>query len=122
LKQSVPAENANTECVSGIKGDIIQVTNLIVLAVMQVNRTLSSLENPVNVNPILYVPYDTTARLQVQIYVDHSIIEVFINGGKYCITTRIYPSTPAPDQHVEVFANGGSIQFMAHVYTMNGVW
>ena len=92
------------------------------IAVMQLNRTKSSVTNPVNVNPILYAPYDANGPLNCRIFIDHSIVEIFINDGKYCLTTRIYPSTPENEQQIQLFANDGSATFETQVYTLNAIW
>jgi beta-fructofuranosidase len=46
--------------------------------------------------------------LNLHIYLDHSILEVFANG-RQCLTQRIWP-TRADSQGVSVFARGGSIK------------
>ena len=53
--------------------------------------------------------------LSLQIFVDHSVVEVFANG-RLCLTSRIYP-TRSDSLGVTLFASGGS----AHVNTLD-VW
>ncbi len=41
-------------------------------------------------HPLPLAPGD---RLQLRVFVDHSVLEVFANG-RACLTTRIYPTRP----------------------------
>lgn len=61
----------------------------------------------------------TPRAVEVHVFVDHSIVEVFLNDEK-CITARAYPTTPKSDG-VRISASGGttSIDYV-DVWSMNG--
>ncbi len=59
--------------------------------------------------------------LRLQVFVDHSVIEVFANG-QVCLTSRVYPTRP-DSLGVELFASGGSAQVNElDVWKMASVW
>jgi len=61
-------------------------------------------------NQINYKPVDK--KIDLEVFVDRSSIEVFIDGGKYTIST---PFTPDPaSNRYELFTNGGEI-FIEHL-------
>jgi fructan beta-fructosidase len=51
-------------------------------------------------------PVDTSRPVRLQIFVDRSSVEVFVNGGEPVITSRIFPS--AASDGFEQYANGGA--------------
>ena len=59
--------------------------------------------------------------LDLQIYVDRSIIEVFANA-KQCLTLRVYPDDEASKQ-VSIFSRGGSARLLSLTkWDMESVW
>jgi beta-fructofuranosidase len=46
------------------------------------------------------------ARLQLQVFLDKSVLEVFVGDGATCVTRIIEP--PQNDLEVEVFSTGGN--------------
>jgi len=95
LKSSIPNSQTNPQTISGAK------------PLLQANRTLSSLypraDSFAESGPLQNLPSNHTASLHI--FVDHSIIEVFANGGRQRLTTRVYP-TLADSRFAEVFAEG----------------
>lgn len=51
------------------------------------------------------IPLNDTERLSLQIFIDRSSVEVFVNGGEYCLSSRIYPDEKSGD--IIMFANHG---------------
>jgi beta-fructofuranosidase len=49
---------------------------------------------------------DEKAPLTLHLFLDKSVMEVFVNGGRACVTRVIYPGEE--DKAVEVFAEGGT--------------
>ena len=100
LKINVPNKNPNDLATSGIRELLI------------VNRTASSLSKTTATNddggPVVGYPNEETSNTitrVLRVFVDHSIVEVFANGGRNRITTRIYP-TLEQSVGVEVFVDG----------------
>lgn len=59
--------------------------------------------------------------VRLQVFVDHSVVEVFANGHA-CLTSRIYPSR-SDSLGVEVFAAGGCAHLSAlDVWQMGAIW
>ncbi|MFC0227151.1 glycoside hydrolase family 32 protein [Serratia aquatilis] len=60
-------------------------------------------------------------KLALQIFVDRSSLEVFVNHGEACLTSRIYPQDG--DRHIALFAEAGSAQFgEIEAWALNSVW
>ncbi|MDB5019327.1 MAG: hypothetical protein JWQ28_454 [Pedobacter sp.] len=59
---------------------------------------------------------DTTKPVKFNVFVDGSVVEVFIND-RYAFTTRIFPSK-RESNHAEIFAMGDSIQVKAETWTI----
>ncbi|WP_342330877.1 glycoside hydrolase family 32 protein [Pedobacter sp. FW305-3-2-15-E-R2A2] len=59
---------------------------------------------------------DTSKPASFHVFVDGSVVEVFINN-QHAFTTRIFPSKRSSDQ-AEVFAEGGNINLKAEVWTI----
>ena len=76
------------------------------------------LASPPEIGP-LYL--GESESLDLQIYVDRSIIEVFANG-KQCLTLRVYPDDEASKQ-VSIFTRGGSARLLSLTkWDMESVW
>ena len=60
-------------------------------------------------------------KVRLDIFVDHSIVEVFINSGKVSLTSLIFPDT---DGHsLELFATGGMAVFdQVEVVKVKSIW
>jgi len=55
------------------------------------------------------------------VFLDKSVMEVFVDGGRECVTRVIYPGQS--DLGVEVFAEGGSAAVRSlDVWQMGSVW
>jgi len=50
-------------------------------------------------------PLNDSKTLSLQVFIDRSSIEVFVNGGEACLSSRIYPSPT--DRGLTLFADGG---------------
>ena len=48
-------------------------------------------------------------KIQVQIYFDNSIAEVFVNGGEAAFTAQLFPN--ANDKGIVLFSKGGKSKF-----------
>jgi len=51
------------------------------------------------------IPLSNTELLSLQIFIDRSSVEVFVNNGEYCLSSRIYPSEKPRD--IAIFSNHG---------------
>jgi beta-fructofuranosidase len=59
--------------------------------------------------------------LDLWIFLDHSVLEVYADGGRMCIT-RVLNAAPA-DQGVAVFARGGQAEFqLLRTWPMKSIW
>jgi fructan beta-fructosidase len=58
-------------------------------------------------------------KLRLQIFVDHSIIEVYINGGEQVITDQIFPTG---DYKVVTFAKDGETVTSIKTWTIKSTW
>jgi fructan beta-fructosidase len=59
-------------------------------------------------------------RLKLHIFVDHSIVEVFINDGEQVITSQVFPT--GKDSKIEVFKEDGEAQFNIKAWSLQSVW
>ena len=94
LKSGVSFLNSNAVCVSGVKPK----QNNKQFVWVYVNRTLSQ-KNPSPARGIVHAPLwlESTSMnnqwfLELDIFIDHSVIEVFEpEGGQFVTTARVYP-------------------------------
>jgi hypothetical protein len=100
LKSSIPASNPNPQTISGAKG------------LLRTNRTLSSLypraDRFPEFGPLLPPAPGSDAvanTVTLHVFVDHSIVEVFVNEGRERLTSRVYPTLPS-SRFVELFVDG----------------
>ena len=49
-------------------------------------------------------------EIQLQLFLDVSSVEIFVNGGRHVITANVYPDKE--DQGIEFFSEGGSCTFL----------
>jgi fructan beta-fructosidase len=60
-------------------------------------------------------------NIDLNIYFDNSIVEVFANDGEYVITTQIFPNKD--ENGIELFSNNGTTNFMnVNIAQMRSVW
>lgn len=79
-------------------------------------------KNSVNVGGKKYAfEHENGKPLTLNVFIDKSLVEVFIDGGRVCVTRVIY-SRPS-DLGVEVFAEDGSAHVDSiDVWTLKPVW
>jgi beta-fructofuranosidase len=64
---------------------------------------------------------DASGRVVLQIFLDHSVVEVFTPGG-FCLTSRIYPTCP-DSLGVDVIVRGGIAKQLAlESWTLRSIW
>ncbi|MBM4034749.1 MAG: glycoside hydrolase family 32 protein, partial [Planctomycetes bacterium] len=64
---------------------------------------------------------DKQRTLTLHVFLDKSAMEIFINGGRECVTRVIYPGQD--DLGVEAFAEGGSATIRAlDVWLLGSIW
>jgi fructan beta-fructosidase len=60
-------------------------------------------------------------RIRLRLFVDESLIELFVDNGETVFTTLIYPA--ADSEGLELFATGGTALFrFVDVYRMKSIW
>ena len=67
---------------------------------------MTSEPNPIATYQVAPFSLKKKEKLEIQIFIDKSIIEIFANG-RQCVTQRVYP-TRSDSQGIEVFSTGGS--------------
>jgi len=107
LKRLIPTFSPKIGTVSGVK------------ALLEVDRTYSSLASDANKNPQI-APLSSPPET-VQVFIDHSMVEIYVNGGRTNLVSRIYPTLPA-SQLVSVFVEGGTVKMSLDVWEMNSIW
>jgi beta-fructofuranosidase len=64
---------------------------------------------------------ETEKQLKLHLFLDRSVLEVFANDGRVCVTRVI--DTLAQDTSIELFATGGRARFESvKVWEMNSIW
>lgn len=87
-----------------------------------VNRDQASLDQRADINdatmPVILAPGEP---LRMQIFVDHSIIELFVNG-RLCLACRVYP-TRDDSQDISFFSRRGLTEVTdINIWNMNAIW
>lgn len=60
-------------------------------------------------------------QIKLRLFVDESIVELFVDGGDTVFTTLIYPGPSS--QGIELFAEEGAVTFTSvNVYEMRSIW
>ncbi len=60
-------------------------------------------------------------RLKLQLFIDRSVIEIFVNGQQ-CLTSRVYP-TDTEGMNVQFLTHGGNSQIVAlDVWSLRSIW
>jgi len=107
LKRAVPAAVHAKDIVSGVK-------NLIV-----VDRQHSSLATDANKQPQT-APLSAPPK-NIKIFIDKSVVEIFVDGGKTNIVSRIYPQL-STSQGINIFATGGTVKAIVDVWQLSSIW
>ena len=92
-------------------------------ALLQIDGTSSSIRNDLIPRPPEIGPLniDDDQPVELRIFVDRSIVEVFANG-RQCLTLRAYPDRD-DSVGVSLFARGGSAKFTdIEAWQMECVW
>lgn len=100
LKSGVPYVTSNSVCTSGVKQRL--ASNKLVW--IYVDRHLSQM-NPDAAHDTVHAPLwlqaEFLATVELDIFIDHSVIEIFEKTeGRFALTTRVYPE----DEDAEHFA------------------
>lgn len=67
------------------------------------------------------VPLPEADILSLRVFIDRSSLEVFVNHGEACLTSRIYPTDG--QRSVTLFAEGGLAQFgAAQAWKLESIW
>jgi len=67
------------------------------------------------------VPLPEADILSLRVFIDRSSLEVFVNQGEACLTSRIYPTDG--QRSVTLFAEGGLAQFgAAQAWELESTW
>jgi len=67
------------------------------------------------------VPLPEANILSLRVFIDRSSLEVFVNHGEACLTSRIYPTDG--QRSVTLFAEGGLAQFgAAQAWELESIW
>ena len=99
LTWDLTASNAERYGISLATGLSIYVDN-------QSNRLFLERSYPeFKIEGVRSVPLSDTGTLSLQIFIDRSSVEVFVNNGEYCLSSRIYPDEK--QKNIAVFANHG---------------
>lgn len=85
-----------------------------------VNRVNSSLTVPVDYQWTQVMPLSTAGN-KLQVFIDHSVIEIYANGGRAVLTSRVYPSL-ADSQGVLLFSNGGTVIVNVDAWSLASIW
>lgn len=88
-----------------------------------IERDASSLSPDVERNertaPVTLAPEEP---LKLHVFLDHSVIEVFVNDGRTCLASRVYPLRP-DSLGVGLFAREGSVKAKSlDVWTLDSIW
>ncbi|CAF1099930.1 unnamed protein product [Rotaria magnacalcarata] len=130
LKSGVPFLISNLDCVSGVK----QRENNEQIIWVYMNRTLSQ-KNPNAAHGPIHAPVWLEATstnnqwfLQLDIFVDHSVIEIFEpQQGRFAITGRVYPEEDNAN-NLAVYVNNASsnneniIVNTIDIWNLNTIW
>lgn len=68
------------------------------------------------------IPYSIAGAIELKIFVDHSIVEVFVDGGKRVFTAQFFPDEK--DTSIEIFSKGNKAASTTacYLYALNAVW
>lgn len=131
LKTGIPYLVARLSCTSGVKQSEKNQQQLIWL---YINRTLSQ-QNPSASRSLLSgtiwlesEPLNTQWSLGLNIFIDHSVIEVFEpQGGRVAIATRVYPEEDTAE-NLAIYVNNGPANNQSiiidtlDIWSLNSIW
>ncbi|CAF2792050.1 unnamed protein product [Rotaria sp. Silwood2] len=131
LKTGIPQLKADSTCISGVKQ---YRTNQQQFVWIYINRTLSQ-ENPgASHDPVTGVILLESMSLSnewflgLNIFIDHSVIEVFEpQGGRMAMTTRVYPEDDTAE-YLAIYVNNGPIMTeniiidTLDIWTLSSIW
>ena len=122
---------ADSTCTSGVKQS---ETNEQQLVWVYINRTLSQQNPKASRGPLagtIWLDSESSNDqwfLGLNIFIDHSVIEVFEpQGGRVAITTRVYPEEDTAE-NLAVYVNIGPTTNQNitmdtfDIWTLNGIW
>jgi beta-fructofuranosidase len=90
--------------------------------ILTIDRTLSSLDDSVNKSLLRgAIDKQPDNRLRLHLFLDHSVLEVFVNGWA-CFTTRIYPSRPDSLGLSRAVTDGEVILRSLDLWAMVSIW
>jgi beta-fructofuranosidase len=76
-------------------------------------------ERQPSIAPLEVIPGE---RLKLHIFIDHSAIEIFANGGRTCLISRIYPLRP-DSLGVGLFVREGDVQLNSlDIWSLESIW
>lgn len=68
-----------------------------------------------------FAPYTLNQNLKLQIYMDWSSMEVFVNDGKLVMTSLVFPSKPY--NQLRIYTESGEVSFTkGAIWKMNSIW
>lgn len=88
---------------------------------LALDRSASSLDRSVDTRPLSgRVPGRADHQVIVRVVIDHSVVEVFVNGTP--LTARVYP-TRTDALGVQLIAREGDVALESlHAWQLNGIW
>lgn len=114
LKDGIPNINPNNYCVSGTKSTAV-------ISQFTINRSKTGGDgNQGNLGGTLPLKKEET-MVTVRVFVDHSIVEAFAQGGRSAITARIY--TDPSDNGIALMNQGSAPTTVSvNVWEMDACW
>lgn len=88
-----------------------------------IKRDLSSLDTTLD-RDLCTAPVPSTSdqRVTLRVFLDRSIVEVFVNGGQSSVVSRIYP-TRRDSLGLGLFSRGGAVQLKSlDVWRLESIW
>jgi hypothetical protein len=131
LKTGIPRLETDPTCTSGVKQSETSGQQFIWV---YINRTLSQQNPKASSGPLagtIWLDSESSNDqwfLGLNIFIDHSVIEVFEpQGGRVAITTRVYPEEDTAE-NLAVYVNIGPTTNQNitidtfDIWTLNGIW
>jgi sucrose-6-phosphate hydrolase SacC (GH32 family) len=104
LKSNIPNQNPSAPCcISGVRGGWQ----------LAVNRTNAGGDGNLGGRQASFVVKEGEDTITLRVFVDHSIVEGFVQGGRVAITSRVYPTDPDA-LHVAAYAVGGGATLLEY--------
>eukprot|EP01113_Clastostelium_recurvatum_P006540 TRINITY_DN12964_c0_g1_i1.p1 TRINITY_DN12964_c0_g1~~TRINITY_DN12964_c0_g1_i1.p1 ORF type:complete len:604 (-),score=108.21 TRINITY_DN12964_c0_g1_i1:22-1833(-) len=107
LKNGIPNAVPRANTITGLRGSVT------------IDRGASSLASDAAKGSVIAPVIGQPSTLRV--FIDHSVIEVYINGGLSCMTTRVYPTLPS-SQGVSLLATGGNVKLSVNIWSMGSIF